>query len=163
MPLIKGKSKKAMSENIKTEMDSGKPQKQSIAIAYSMAKKASKNKMAKGGMAGCYADGGNVTHDGINSSNDDIENIKKGVKAVGSALGFSEGGVVANETDEHADEMSAEYDDLVLDDNLNPDLAHEYAMSDSDVGGSEEESRREDMVSRIMKSQRLKDKLPKVR
>jgi len=34
MPLIHGKSKKAMSENIKTEMAAGKPQKQAVAIAY---------------------------------------------------------------------------------------------------------------------------------
>lgn len=40
MPLKKGKSKKAISENIKTEMAHGKPQKQSIAIALDIARKA---------------------------------------------------------------------------------------------------------------------------
>ena len=35
MPLEKGKSKKAISKNIKTEMHAGKPQKQAVAIAYS--------------------------------------------------------------------------------------------------------------------------------
>jgi len=35
MPLSKGKSKKAFSDNIKTEMAAGKPQKQAVAIAYS--------------------------------------------------------------------------------------------------------------------------------
>ena len=39
MPLKKGKSKKAISSNIKTEMDHGKPQKQSVAIALNVAKK----------------------------------------------------------------------------------------------------------------------------
>jgi len=40
MPLIKSKSKKAISENIRTEMDAGKPQKQAVAIALSTARRA---------------------------------------------------------------------------------------------------------------------------
>lgn len=40
MPLVKGakaKTKKGFSENIKREMEAGKPQKQAVAIAYSEA------------------------------------------------------------------------------------------------------------------------------
>ena len=40
MPLSKGKSKKAISKNIKTEMKTGKPQKQAVAIALNTARRA---------------------------------------------------------------------------------------------------------------------------
>ena len=40
MPLKKSKSKKAIGQNIKTEMAAGKPQKQAVAIALSVARKA---------------------------------------------------------------------------------------------------------------------------
>lgn len=49
MPLIKSKSEKAFKSNIKAEIAAGKPQKQAVAIAYDMQRKAKK------------ADGGGVS------------------------------------------------------------------------------------------------------
>ena len=40
MPLVKGSSKNAVSSNIRIEMAAGKPQKQAIAIALAVARKA---------------------------------------------------------------------------------------------------------------------------
>ncbi len=43
MPLVKGKkakTRKGFGENVKREMEAGKPQKQAVAIAYSVARKA---------------------------------------------------------------------------------------------------------------------------
>lgn len=42
MPLKSGKSKKVISDNIRTEMNAGKPQKQAIAISLNKAGKSKK-------------------------------------------------------------------------------------------------------------------------
>ena len=50
MPLVKGKAaktKKVFSENVKREMDAGKPQKQAVAIAYSEAREGKRKKGKK--------------------------------------------------------------------------------------------------------------------
>lgn len=40
MPLVKSASKAAFRKNVKAEMKAGKPQKQAVAIAYSVKRKA---------------------------------------------------------------------------------------------------------------------------
>ena len=50
MPLVKGskaRSKKGFSENVKREMEAGKPQKQAVAIAYSEAGESKKKRKKK--------------------------------------------------------------------------------------------------------------------
>lgn len=44
MPLSKGSSKKSVSKNIKTEMAAGKPQRQAVAIALNVQRKAKSKK-----------------------------------------------------------------------------------------------------------------------
>jgi hypothetical protein len=44
MPLKKGYSKKSVSTNIKAEMAAGKPQKQAVAIALDVARRAKKKR-----------------------------------------------------------------------------------------------------------------------
>lgn len=43
MPLVKSKSKAAFSKNVAAEMHAGKPQKQAVAIAYSVKRRAKKD------------------------------------------------------------------------------------------------------------------------
>lgn len=57
MPLIKSKSKQAFEHNMKAEMEAGKPQDQSLAIAFDMKRRAPKRKkMAEGGVLDSIVD-----------------------------------------------------------------------------------------------------------
>ena len=72
---------------------------------------------------------------------------------------LSEGGRIANDDEPMADSEPAQYDDLVKDDHL-----HEHytgANSGDEIGDEEEDEDRHEIVSRIMKSRRLKDRMPR--
>jgi hypothetical protein len=75
MPLSQGKSPKSFSKNVKTEMDAGKPQKQALAIAYSVKKRNSK-KMAKGGVVAGGSQG--PTNDGDRKQDSDAKHSQLG-------------------------------------------------------------------------------------
>ena len=47
MPLVKSPSKEAFRKNVKAEIKAGKPQKQAVAIAYSVKREAAKKAPAK--------------------------------------------------------------------------------------------------------------------
>ncbi len=71
---------------------------------------------------------------------------------------YSEGGRVANDTPPIADFEDNQFDDLVKDD----DLEEHYTGDNSgdEIGDEQEDEDRHDIVSRIMKSRRLKDRMP---
>lgn len=61
MPLIQSGSRKAISTNISREMDAGRPQKQAVAIALDIARRAKAARRADGGMVEAH-DGPIVSH-----------------------------------------------------------------------------------------------------
>ena len=50
MPLVKSTSKEAFRKNVKAEIKAGKPQKQAVAIAYSVKREAAKKAPSKAPM-----------------------------------------------------------------------------------------------------------------
>ena len=52
MPLVKSPSKEAFRTNVKAEVAAGKPQKQAVAIAYSVKREAASNNAKKPAMRG---------------------------------------------------------------------------------------------------------------
>lgn len=109
MPLLPGKSKKAMSENIKKEMDSGKPQKQSIAIALS-ARRASRKKMSQGGAASHSYKSQHAAHD---HEMERLEHMSQGggiAEEIMKRKKRASGGMV--DLEESSEEQPNQYDEL---------------------------------------------------
>lgn len=96
MPLKQSPSKKAFESNLKTEMHAGKPQDQSLAIAYSVKRK---NKRK-------YADGGTVDRTkgmqpatGAVPADPDKRTVSQSIKAALGAPTYAEGGEVSAKTE----------------------------------------------------------------
>ncbi len=113
----------------------------SLAAAYAAKKK---SKMAKGGVVCGDESGSSMT-------NDIVDRVM--------AKKYSKGGMVANDTDPSADALPNEFDDLVLRD----DLESSYTGKDSgdELGNAQMDDDNDDIVSRVMRSRKLKDKMPR--
>lgn len=149
MPLEHGKSKAAFQHNLKQEIHHGKPLKQSLAIAYSMKKKA--KKMAHGGAVEALD-----TDDRLLSEEDyateDSDDI---VSQIMRERHMSKGGMVANDTEDgRADLESAQYDDLVNRDDL--EFSYTGENSGDELSSPGEDERRDDMVAEIMRQRKMK-------
>lgn len=97
-----------------------------------------------------YAEGGDVDEE--HDEHDMVSRIMKQ-----RSNHYSEGGRVANEDHIEADFEPNEFDDLAKDDHLE---AH-YPGSE-EIGDEAEDEDRHDIVSRIMKSRKLKDRNPRI-
>lgn len=162
MPLIKGRSNKSFSHNVKAEMDAGKPQKQSLAIAYSMKRKA--KKMAMGGdpdmtedspVESDLMDHKKMANETEAENHDLVDSIMK-------KRGYSEGGMIANEQEQITDDMPNNFDDLSLRDDLESSYGDDDNSGDS-LGNEQLSEDEHDMISRIMRSRAKKDRLPNPR
>lgn len=154
MPLFHGKSRKAFSKNIETEMDEGKPQKQALAIAYAMKKRG--EKMAEGGMIECDEKASGYDHP--EAEGDMVARIMKKREGM-----YSEGGMIANggqdDLDNMADGRANEFDDLALRDDL--EFGYNGKNSGDERGDEQEDHDREDIVARIMRSRAKGDRMPR--
>lgn len=72
---------------------------------------------------------------------------------------YSQGGKVANKTTMAADMKPNQFDDLVLDDDL--DFEYTGENSGDHLGNAREDHDRKDIVARIMKSRAKKDRMPR--
>lgn len=199
MPLVKSASKKALKENIETEMEEhpGKENRaQNLAIAYNMKRQARK-KMADGGSVAPeqqkdtvgsiigypgypkpkgYFNGGAVAPEyevepnhmamlendkDLNQHGEEDHGPMGGRDIVDRIIQkMSQGGKVANATPIEAGFSPAEFDDLVLRDDLNSSYGDDDNAGDA-LGNAQEDEDRSDIVARILKSRAKKDRMPR--
>ncbi len=129
MPLIKSKSKRAFSENVKAEMSAGKPQNQALAIAY-----ATKRKAKKG-----YAQGGMVEDDSETAIREEHE------------ARMEEDGKFLS-----AEEHITPFHSIDYDDGETSDLFTEQPY-DMEEGNEDQEQARAGVMERIMRRVRMRN------
>ena len=119
MPLKKGKSQKVISENIRREMEAGRPRKQAIAIALRSADKPPPVKKAHGGRVHKYAAGGSVNDPynflvapGVTYEQQFAEEMKEKARAQAATEAKSKKGSAAPRADQPKQERRPTYIDL---------------------------------------------------
>lgn len=106
-----------------------------------------------------YAEGGFV-HEEEDSGYEDMPEEDDDIVSQIMKQHYSKGGKVANDSGEGAftDELPNEFDDLVKNDDL--EFHDTGANSGDEIGDEMEDEERRDIVSKIMKSRKKKDRLP---
>lgn len=124
-----------------------------FATKYAMKKRMGKDSgsCADCAAGSCMAHGGAVKDAGSGFSDDMVSRIMK--------HRYSRGGQVANDSDPIVDAMPAEYDELVKDDDL--EFHETGANSGDELGNEKEDEDDEDVVSKVMKSRKKKDRMPR--
>lgn len=141
-------------------MEAGRPN--GLAMAYALKRR----NMAHGGMASQEMDcadcsSGHCDVHGADMGQDDGDIVDRIMRKGMNKM--SKGGMVANQEhgpmdEDLADFSKNEFDDLVLRDDL--DQSYTGANSGDEIGDGQEDEDRRDIVSRIMKSRKMKDKMP---
>lgn len=158
MPLMKSKSDKAFKKNVETEMDAGKPQKQSLAIAFNTQKHAKKKpKMAEGGMVSPI-----LKENYKDMSPADLMEDDERAESIAEAImqkrrKFADGGMVDLEA--NSEEKPNEYDELnemAADAEQYDDGQISPQPEDSNEMGDDLDSDKQDMISRIRSKLRMK-------
>lgn len=175
MPLIKSKSPRAFKDNVKAEMDSGKPEKQSLAIAYSVKRQNAKKKMAFGGMAeednavspmprkpddkrldekeymaDQFKDGGEIGPEDFMSDDERAGSIAEAIMQKRSRKKMADGGMVDRE--ENTEESPPDLDSLNIEaagKELYDDSQISPQPEDSNEKGDMIDSDQHDMISQI--------------
>lgn len=143
----------------------------SMAMGWGMKKR--QKKMAKGGMA-CMAEGGEIEKEEMGEYDPMEEPMPKENEAANMEDAdmiarimhkrkmYSNGGQVSNDVGvDEADKLPAEYDDLVLRDDDMEDADYTGANSGDEKGNAAMDERDGDLISKIMRSRKKKDRMPR--